>query len=65
MNPVSLSISHHASRLALLAVLAALAWCVVMLLSSVAFVDVAAGAAPVDGPLLAPFRWAPLARDLG
>lgn len=64
MNPVTLSISHHARRLALLAAPAVLGWCVVMLLAAVASADLAAGGPPSDGPLLAPFRWVPLARDL-
>lgn len=64
MNPVSLSISRHAPRLVPLAALAVVGWLVVMLLASVASVDLAAGVPPSDGPLLAPFRWAPLARGL-
>ena len=65
MNPVSPSISRHVPGLVLIAALAALVWCAVTLLVSVASGDVATVVTPADGPLLAPFRWAPLARNLG
>lgn len=65
MNPVSQSISRHVPGLVLIAALAALAWCVVSLLASGTSADVATVITPADGPLLAPFRWAPLARNLG
>ena len=64
MNPVYLSIYHRAPRIVGLVALVALVCCAVVLLVSVAPGLIAAAPPPTDGPLLAPFRWAPLAGNL-
>jgi hypothetical protein len=61
MNPVSLSIFHLAPRITALVALVVLAWCAAVLLGSVMSDLAVASQVPTDGPLLAPFRWAPLA----
>ena len=65
MNPVYLSIYHRAPRIIGLVALVALACYAAVLLVSVASGPTAAAPPSTEGPLLAPFRWAPLAGGLG
>ena len=64
MNPTTQPIRTLVLRPALLIALAILVVCAVVLLVSVGSALLGTLTPPVDGPLLAPFRWTPLAEGL-
>ncbi len=64
MQPRTSSFTLASPRPVLVAVTAGLVMLAVVLLTGLADGLLASAAADADGPLLAPFRWTPLARGL-